>query len=96
MVAPFFDEESQTIFKLAATEARALGANCIGTEHILLGLLAAERNNAMPLLSDQGVIREMLLCEILKITQYCYENTGNRRLPYKGNGKKRKGSRNFR
>ena len=82
MAAPFFDDSARQIFRLAAKEAQILGAHHIGTEHLLLGLLAAESHNTVELLTEQGVTRHMLLSEILKITQYDGGNAASKRLSY--------------
>ncbi len=82
MAAPFFDDSVKQILKLAATEAQKLGANHIGTEHLLLGLLAAESNDTAALLAEQNVTRAMLLSEILKIAQYDGGDGASIQLPY--------------
>ncbi|NLV30115.1 MAG: ATP-dependent Clp protease ATP-binding subunit [Acidobacteria bacterium] len=60
-----FSEESKRVLQIAAEEARTLAHRHIGTEHLLLGLLAEERSVAAEILRERGLrpglIREELL-----------------------------------
>jgi hypothetical protein len=47
----------------AGEEARALGHNYVGTEHVLLGLVVAEDGLAAHVLDDLGVTRERILAQ---------------------------------
>jgi ATP-dependent Clp protease ATP-binding subunit ClpA/post-segregation antitoxin (ccd killing protein) len=53
-VEPSFDEPTQTALRLAATEATSLGHNYVGTEHLLLGLVAEPDGAAGHLLRSAG------------------------------------------
>ena len=88
MATQFFDDSVRQILKLAATEAKKLGADHIGTEHLLLGLLAAESSGTAALLADQNVTRAMLLSEILKIARYDGGDGANVQLPYTSRAKR--------
>ncbi|NLY55807.1 MAG: ATP-dependent Clp protease ATP-binding subunit [Firmicutes bacterium] len=50
-----FTPRSKRVMELALDEARTLGHNYIGTEHILLGLLREEEGVASKVLRNQGV-----------------------------------------
>jgi hypothetical protein len=50
-----FAGDAREVFELAQEEARALNHNYIGTEHILLGLLRAEKGLAARILGSLGV-----------------------------------------
>jgi hypothetical protein len=54
----------QAVFLVAQEEARALGHNYLGTEHVLLGLLAQSDGLAAHALSDLGVTRDAVLSQI--------------------------------
>jgi ATP-dependent Clp protease ATP-binding subunit ClpA len=47
----------------ASAEARELGQNYVGTEHVLLGLVAAEDGLAAHVLDELGVTRERILAQ---------------------------------
>ena len=49
-----FSEATESVVELAAEEARRLGSGLVGTEHLLLGLLAHGRNRAARLLLGAG------------------------------------------
>ena len=50
-----FSEDGRQTVVLASDEARALGHNWIGTEHLLLGLLRGENTVAADVLAELGV-----------------------------------------
>ena len=52
---PRFTDKARTAFKLAAEQARAVGARLIGTEHLLGGLLAEGSNLALPVLHAMDI-----------------------------------------
>lgn len=52
------------VFKLAWVEAQSLSHACIGTEHILLGLLRADGGVAKKILSDLGVTSDTVREEV--------------------------------
>ncbi|MDF0529519.1 Clp protease N-terminal domain-containing protein [Tsukamurella sp. 8F] len=53
-----FDTPAKKAIELTVREALRLGHNYVGTEHILLGLLAAPGTNAYRILADLGVTHE--------------------------------------
>ena len=57
----------QKLISHSAEEARALGHNYIGTEHLLLGILREEKETAFGVLSSLGIEITALRQEILKI-----------------------------
>ncbi len=57
----------QKLISYSAEEARALGHNYIGTEHLLLGILREEKDTAFNVLSTLGVEITQLRQEILKM-----------------------------
>lgn len=57
----------QKLISHSAEEARALGHNYIGTEHLLLGVLREEKETAFNVLSSLGIDITTLRQEILKI-----------------------------
>jgi Clp amino terminal domain, pathogenicity island component len=50
-----FTPQAKNVLKLTLDQALGLGHNYIGTEHILLGLLAADDGLAAQILTDRGV-----------------------------------------
>jgi hypothetical protein len=54
----------QAAFLVAQEDARTLGHNYLGTEHVLLGLLAQSDGLAAHVLADLGVTREAVLSRI--------------------------------
>ncbi|GIW48850.1 MAG: hypothetical protein KatS3mg079_326 [Caloramator sp.] len=61
-----FTERSQKVLNLAAEEAKKLGHNFIGTEHILLGIVR-EGGYASKLLLEYGIDTNRLKQEIINI-----------------------------
>ena len=59
-----FSEPGRQAVVFAQDEARALGHDCIGTEHLLLGLLREEEGSAARVLASLGVdtdtVRELV------------------------------------
>ena len=50
-----FDENARTVFAQAREEARALGRECIDTEHVLLGLCHHDAKDSDPVLAPAGI-----------------------------------------
>jgi ATP-dependent Clp protease ATP-binding subunit ClpC len=50
-----FDENARTVFARAREEARALGRECIDTEHVLLGLCHQDAKDSDPVLAPAGI-----------------------------------------
>ncbi len=50
-----FDENARTVFARARDEARALGRECIGTEHVLLGVCHHDARDSDPVLAPAGI-----------------------------------------
>jgi ATP-dependent Clp protease ATP-binding subunit ClpC len=63
-----FTERARQVVVLAQDEARALGHNHIGTEHLLLGLIREEQGLAVRVLSDLGVTLNEMRVEVERIT----------------------------
>ena len=62
-----FTAEGRKVFDLSVREALALGHNYVGTEHLLLALLAEDESETARLLSGFGVTRERFLEEFHQI-----------------------------
>jgi Clp amino terminal domain, pathogenicity island component len=50
-----FDENARAVFALARDEARALGRECIDTEHVLLGVCHQDAGDSDPVLAPAGI-----------------------------------------
>jgi ATP-dependent Clp protease ATP-binding subunit ClpA len=50
-----FDENARAVFARAREEARSLGRECIGTEHVLLGVGDQDAGDSDPLLAPAGI-----------------------------------------
>ncbi|HWB12077.1 MAG TPA: Clp protease N-terminal domain-containing protein [Pirellulales bacterium] len=59
--------ESKTLIAQALTEARSLGHNYVGTEHLLLGLLAQPDSRAAQLLLDKRLTLDKVRQEVLDL-----------------------------
>jgi hypothetical protein len=64
---PDFSDTVQAVLGLAQADARALGHNYLGTEHVLLGLLAQSDGLAAHVLADRGITREAVLSRVEQI-----------------------------
>src|SRR5262249_9456156 len=62
-----FSLEARSTVALAQVQARDLGHNYIGTEHLLLGLLVTDGSSAKPILAGLGVNADDVRTEILGI-----------------------------
>lgn len=58
---------TKRVMELSFVEARRMGHNYIGTEHILLGIMREGESVAVRILSDLGVDTQKLLAEIVKL-----------------------------
>lgn len=59
-----FDRLCKRHLEIAYEQARQLGHGSIGTEHLLLGLLAMENHPASAFLRDKGITREQVLAKL--------------------------------
>jgi ATP-dependent Clp protease ATP-binding subunit ClpC len=62
-----FTPRAKRVLELAIEEARLLGHNYVGTEHLLLGLIREGEGVAAQVLSDLGVDRKRVREEVLKL-----------------------------
>jgi ATP-dependent Clp protease ATP-binding subunit ClpA len=62
-----FTDRARTVVVLAQEEARTLGHNYIGTEHLLLGLAAEGNGVGATVLAEAGLSREMLRADVVRI-----------------------------
>jgi ATP-dependent Clp protease ATP-binding subunit ClpC len=62
-----FTDRARTVVVLAQEEARALGHNYIGTEHLLLGLAAEGNGVGATVLAEAGLTPEILRADVLRI-----------------------------
>ena len=61
-----FTPRTKNILELSFKEARNMGKNAIGTEHLLLGILKEGENFALRILATLGVDPQNLFTEIMK------------------------------
>lgn len=62
-----FTPRAKKVLEFAITEARALGHNYIGTEHLLLGLLRENEGTAGRMLEDAGINLQMVKSQVLAL-----------------------------
>ncbi|MBD2056595.1 hypothetical protein H6F88_11320 [Oculatella sp. FACHB-28] len=62
-----FTSDAKRVLELSTEEARKLGHNYIGTEHLLLGLVRAEGGVAMQVLKNLGVDSSLIPRQIMQI-----------------------------
>jgi ATP-dependent Clp protease ATP-binding subunit ClpC len=62
-----FTPRTKRVLELSFKEARKMGQNYIGTEHLLLGIMREGESVAVRILADLGVDPQRLLTEIVKI-----------------------------
>jgi ATP-dependent Clp protease ATP-binding subunit ClpC len=62
-----FTPRTKKVLELSLKEARHMGHNYIGTEHLLLGIMKEGESVAVRILIDLGVDPQKLLAEIVKI-----------------------------
>src|ERR1043166_6327265 len=58
---PRFDDRARRVLFAGLDEARRLGTNLVGTEHLLLGLLTLGDGPAADILQHLGISRERLI-----------------------------------
>lgn len=73
---------AQEVFAIARTEADRLHHNYIGTEHVLLGLIALGKGVAVNVLSPLGLNLENVRAEVEKLTGTGPDNNSAVRAPY--------------
>ena len=64
-----FSMDVQHSLRVAAEEATRLGHNHIGTEHLLLGILADPRSLAASLLIEKGIQPDAIREQIIQLTK---------------------------
>ncbi len=62
-----FTPRAKKVLEFAITEARALGHNYIGTEHLLLGLLRENEGTAGRILEDAGINLQLVKSQVLAL-----------------------------
>ena len=62
-----YTSRAKRVLELAMTQARDLGHGFVGSEHLLLGLIAEEKGIAAQVLAEAGVTLEKARAELLKI-----------------------------
>jgi ATP-dependent Clp protease ATP-binding subunit ClpC len=62
-----FSEATKRVLQLAASEADFMDHNYIGTEHLLLGILAEETSEAAAILTKHGLTLEGVRTEIIDL-----------------------------
>ena len=62
-----FTPRAKRVLELAVEEARSLGHNYVGTEHLLLGLIREGEGVAAKVLLELGVDRKRVREETLKL-----------------------------
>ena len=82
-----FTERARQVVVLAQQQARALKHNYIGTEHVLLGLLAEQEGVAARVLTSLGVTIERTRAEVLKLVGSGEEETAGQ-IPFTPRAKK--------
>jgi hypothetical protein len=82
-----FTKRARQVVVLGNEEARALGHNYIGTEHILLGLLREEEGLAARVLRSHGVAVEWVRSQVVRIVVYGEEPTSGQ-IPFTPQTKK--------
>ena len=62
-----FTDRARRVMATANAEVRRFGHECIGTEHIFLGLIKESSGNGVAILKEKGVDIEKMLGEIEKL-----------------------------
>jgi len=84
-----FSEDGRQTVVLASDEARALGHNWIGTEHLLLGLLRGENTAAAGVLAELGVGLDAVRADVKRIVgEGDPDKPPSRQIPFTPRGKK--------
>ena len=89
-----FTPRTKRVVESAFIEARKLGYNFIGTEHLLIGILREGDCVAAKILLDLNVNIPKLYNEIVKVINEGEDNQGEEESANYSNGSKRKGSYN--
>lgn len=79
-----FTPRTKRIFELAISEARSLGQNYVGTEHLLLGLIREGEGVGAKLLLDENVNFEAVRKEVIKLLSNGGNHQGHKPAPEKG------------
>src|SRR5216117_66998 len=74
-----FTPRAKRVLELAVEEARSLGHNYVGTEHLLLGLIREGEGVAAKVLLELGVDRKRVREETLKLLGGTPSSTGSER-----------------
>ena len=82
-----FTDRARTVVVLAQEEARTLGHNSIGTEHLLLGLAAEGNGVAAKVLDDAGATVEVVRADVERIVGRV-AGVPERRIPFTPRAKK--------
>jgi ATP-dependent Clp protease ATP-binding subunit ClpA len=82
-----FTERARQAVVLAGDEARALAHNHIGTEHILLGLLAEQQGDAAWVLQSLGIDIDQVRAAVVRIVG-AGEGASEGQIPFTPRGKK--------
>jgi ATP-dependent Clp protease ATP-binding subunit ClpC len=83
-----FTERARQVVVLAQDEARALGHNYIGTEHILLGLLREEEGVAARVLESLDVTAEEVRAQVKRLIGQGDEEIVTGQIPFTPRAKK--------
>ena len=62
-----YTSRSKKVLELSMAEARDLGHNYVGTEHLLLGLIREEKGIAAQVLTDAGITLDPVRAETLRL-----------------------------
>jgi len=62
-----YTSRAKKVLELSMLHARNLNHKYVGTEHLLLGLIAEQKGIAAQVLNDQGVTLDMAIAEVLRI-----------------------------
>ena len=62
-----FTDRARQVVVFASEEARTLGHDCIGTEHLLLGLLRDEEGVAARVLASYNISLEAVRAQIIRV-----------------------------
>lgn len=65
-----FSASSQSVLEIARTEAKRLGSDSVGSEHILLGVLQQGDNRAVEILRSLGLDIRRLRSQVEQMAQY--------------------------
>jgi len=83
-----FTERARQVVVVAQDEARALGHNYIGTEHILLGLLREEEGLAARVLESLDVTAEEVRAQVKRLVGHGDEQIVTGQIPFTPRAKK--------